>query len=114
MSTTYGKFNDYIEKEIKDINFMGLYDSLNETETYQVNRLVEVIRYVSYYLENKKRLNPSLGEFFAYHIAVLKGEVPLSKYSQSIKQFEKIEILNLIQVMDSLINQKKSSDNLYI
>ena len=103
---TNEKFRQYVKNGLADINFNGIYESINEDGSYIPSKILNACQLVLYQLEFDNRLTPTIASFLSFHISALKGE------TEEPKRYDKNELLYLVQKLEHLLNHKESKDKL--
>lgn len=96
------KFKSHVERYVDSVDFLKLYNEIEEDNTYVPNKLIELIRMCMYYLEIKNKLD-GVQLCLLYYLNVLNQE------HETKKEFAKLELLYIIQKLDEVITKSKGT-----
>lgn len=104
------KFNEYLNKEITDINFLGLYNYFLDEIAYDATKMLHMVQITFFWLESINKLTPETASLLMFYTKVLQGLDEEKKY------LNYNEVLYIIAKCDELVNKKCSTDrlNLYM
>jgi hypothetical protein len=94
------KFEEYVSKSIKEIDFEKMFTDINDKNEYVPSELIAAIKLTIYWLEIKGTLRPDDTSVLSYYIEIISGE---HKGRQTPP--EKAELLYLVTRLSTRLSE---------